>query len=1114
MAGQLMISFAELLKESRAAAGLTQEELAARSTLSSRVISDLERGVIKFPRKLTVKLLADALNLVGADRAAFEAAARRRLATVGLAGAADVIAGSTTAARTLLGDLVGVAGDDDALVRLAAKVADAGGSGGPADWERAVADLLRGDPASWHRLVVASLDELGVVAARAVMGKWTNRAQVDAAWLGWVESLIQLTTEGRLPKVTHRPLPTAESGEFVGRERQEAELKRFLDLVQEGRGGLALVLGPPGIGKSRLVIEVIADRLDATRVEWVGLDRREAGYRGWRRLLAPMWINTRRTELAPAALLTHAVTLDDVLLATGDIDPSGQQLPGVVAAAIAALLDHIAAVKPLVLVLDDAHRGGASSDRLLLDLAAHISACSVGIIAALRPDELEAGSPISDYCRQADGRAAPDVVVPIKVPPLEVTATSALLREQAKAELPGEIVEEVLRLTQGRPQLIRNTPIRAVPDGAGSVRWVVGKLEAEGVRVLDSTIQSRSAQVRYVLQAAALSTAGGVIDAEDVAGATDLPAELVEEILDQESKRDSILTFHASGFAFRHDNWIDALVSSCPLDRRHALHSRFLALMREDPAADPIRLAQHAIGAGASLVKPADLMTLAKAAANAASADYAFGVAVNMYEVAIKYAEGRERVELLIEMADALRFRGHWEDARKALRQAVSLASKLGNPGLEAMCLIHLERLTWNFGLVERGFTQQFRDVIDRIPADEHVLRAQAQAVLSARLNVAVRRYPTEHIDLATAARDQLHNVPESLARADIVFGIRGGLQDWLSPDELADFDNELVQLGIKFRSAHYIGQGLESLMVDRLRACRIAEMLATLREHQAFADQNPETLTFYGQALCRTLLTLADGEFEAARRYIAEETRLSQEWGGSVAGETLMAQSGWLLYETGQVDGLTEVLEEISRQELNDLNRPLWSLGAGLIHAEQSHAEEAALALRAVAATTGDFAGLPRGAGRIAILAIGATLLSHPAVTDTLDPADARRWGLQLASLLEGHPDTMVIAGWPAVLLGSKHRFIGQGYLAANESDRAITQLVHAAEENRDFGALHLRTRFDLARARLRQPENRADAEVELDTLQRDAAARDMPRLAAQAADARRSSRYLSSSN
>ncbi len=69
--------FGDLLRHHRKAAGLTQEGLAEGARLSARAISDLERGLYQSPRRDTVALLAAALNLADADRAALEAAARR-----------------------------------------------------------------------------------------------------------------------------------------------------------------------------------------------------------------------------------------------------------------------------------------------------------------------------------------------------------------------------------------------------------------------------------------------------------------------------------------------------------------------------------------------------------------------------------------------------------------------------------------------------------------------------------------------------------------------------------------------------------------------------------------------------------------------------------------------------------------------------------------------------------------------------------------------------------------------------------------------------------------------------------------------------------------------------
>jgi predicted ATPase/transcriptional regulator with XRE-family HTH domain len=69
-------SIGPLLKRLRTEADLTQEALAERSGVSARLVSDLERGIIRRPRRDTVQMLADGLRLVGPDRDAFVTVAR------------------------------------------------------------------------------------------------------------------------------------------------------------------------------------------------------------------------------------------------------------------------------------------------------------------------------------------------------------------------------------------------------------------------------------------------------------------------------------------------------------------------------------------------------------------------------------------------------------------------------------------------------------------------------------------------------------------------------------------------------------------------------------------------------------------------------------------------------------------------------------------------------------------------------------------------------------------------------------------------------------------------------------------------------------------------------
>ena len=68
--------FGRLLRRYRTHARLTQEELAQRAGVSVRSISAMERGRVRYPRAHSVALLAGALGLGGAELAAFERLAR------------------------------------------------------------------------------------------------------------------------------------------------------------------------------------------------------------------------------------------------------------------------------------------------------------------------------------------------------------------------------------------------------------------------------------------------------------------------------------------------------------------------------------------------------------------------------------------------------------------------------------------------------------------------------------------------------------------------------------------------------------------------------------------------------------------------------------------------------------------------------------------------------------------------------------------------------------------------------------------------------------------------------------------------------------------------------
>jgi tetratricopeptide (TPR) repeat protein/transcriptional regulator with XRE-family HTH domain len=112
--------FGQLLRQLRTSAGLTQEELAERSEVSARAISDLECGRYKTAKTRTARLLATGLALTGPARVQFEKAAITGLAEPG----GLTVQGLPAVARSLPPRIAGFTGRTAELASLLVAVAD------------------------------------------------------------------------------------------------------------------------------------------------------------------------------------------------------------------------------------------------------------------------------------------------------------------------------------------------------------------------------------------------------------------------------------------------------------------------------------------------------------------------------------------------------------------------------------------------------------------------------------------------------------------------------------------------------------------------------------------------------------------------------------------------------------------------------------------------------------------------------------------------------------------------------------------------------------------------------------------------------------------------------
>src|SRR5262249_38798268 len=85
---------------------------------------------------------------------------------------------------------------------------------------------------------------------------------------GWPEPLRVYAVQGLMHRYAGVPRRPGWSGSpFVGRQRELALLQDRVAMAREGVGQVLALLGPPGIGKSRLLIE-LRRQLPPAQVTW------------------------------------------------------------------------------------------------------------------------------------------------------------------------------------------------------------------------------------------------------------------------------------------------------------------------------------------------------------------------------------------------------------------------------------------------------------------------------------------------------------------------------------------------------------------------------------------------------------------------------------------------------------------------------------------------------------------------------------------------------------------------------------------------------------------------------------------------------------------------------
>ncbi|WP_240355518.1 AAA family ATPase [Mycobacterium bourgelatii] len=188
---------------------------------------------------------------------------------------------------------------------------------------------------------------------------------------------------------------------LVGRRWEMAALAAMMDRAIGGRGGVVTVVGPPGIGKSRVAREVAAQAISrGVEAFWVFCESHasDVPFHGITRLLrARMGVSDLdgaaarerlRTAVPPDSEPQDLLLLDDLLGIADPDEPRPQIDPDARRRRLTALINKagLERTQPTLYVIEDAHWIDAVSESMLADLLTIVSRTSAIVLITFRPE--------------------------------------------------------------------------------------------------------------------------------------------------------------------------------------------------------------------------------------------------------------------------------------------------------------------------------------------------------------------------------------------------------------------------------------------------------------------------------------------------------------------------------------------------------------------------------------------------------------------------------------------------------------------------------------------------------------------------------------------------------
>jgi DNA-binding CsgD family transcriptional regulator/tetratricopeptide (TPR) repeat protein len=374
----------------------------------------------------------------------------------------------------------------------------------------------------------------------------------------------------------------------IGRERELEELGEILGRTGEGEGGLLLLAGEAGVGKTRLAEAALATgRLACLR--GVAAERGASPYAP----IAAVLRQYLRREPAGLPSAEPLVAHLGVLLPELGRTPAGTDRETLFEA-VRGAFETISAHEATVVFLDDLQWADAATLELLPSLAEAAEEWPLLVLGAYRTEEIPRGHPLRRL--RTDLRRA-GRLAELSVEPLDAEATARIAARVLDGDPGPALCAALYDRTQGVPFFVEELAA-ALRDGARLASGPRGLELEKGSSVpipetlrdaLRVRVEGLSEAGRTVLEAAAV--VGAEVELELLAelGRDAGLGEVLERGLLQEAKPGIA--------AFRHDLLREALYADTHWPRRRSLH-RELADVLEARGAEPRLTADHWLAAG------------------------------------------------------------------------------------------------------------------------------------------------------------------------------------------------------------------------------------------------------------------------------------------------------------------------------------------------------------------------------------------------------------------------------------------------------------------------------------------------------------------------------------